>query len=182
MRTVYITRPNKRLLDNDPVLARCGFLSVQVLEVEGLGAEAQVLMNLKALVPQTDETHAAVMVVILDAFVGTEPGRFEGGTTWGHSKSEVDTLLQLTEDDWEGKGCSLLSLRLAWRAWATFGERIRILVTTNGVKIDPRARFALAQAFGEGMICRLYDWSVSGEECKYLVDEVAPLVASGGQR
>jgi hypothetical protein len=181
MLTVYVTRPDRKLLERDPILAKGGFSPVCIVEVSEREAESRVLTKLRELISQTDDAEAAIVMVILDAFVGTAPGRFEGGTRWSGNSPEADTLLHLTEDDWEGKGQALLSLRLVWKVWAAFGERIRILVTTNGVKVDPETRYAFAQAFGEGRICRLYDWRASAKDCEYLLEDSGQLIAAGGQ-
>jgi hypothetical protein len=180
MLTVYVTRPDRKLLERDPLLAKVGVSPVCIVEVSERDPESRVLTKLRDLISPADDAGTAIVLVILDAFLGTEPGRFEGGTRWSRDWPEPDTLLALTEDDWEGKGQALLSLRLVWKVWATFGERIRILVTTNGVKVDPETRYAFAQAFGEGRICHLYDWGASARECEYLLEDSAQLTAAGG--
>lgn len=162
MRLIYVTRPTVEPLESDPLADLVASSCVHVIKVPDDMIDTEILTSILQLIDDVGSEQP--IVVIVDVFLGLASSSVTTETAWRPTALELASLLDPLAGVSSRTNALLLSLRLVWKLWAVAGRRVRILASTDGIRIHPRFRVALSDAFGEGRICLLYDWAATRRE------------------
>ena len=149
---VWITGGIGVNLKDDPLLPLFGQPSrVHRFLVEPKREPAAIAEEVACKVIALKEKAECHVVIVIDAFLEPEYDGVRGGI-WAPERGEAGTTLDMCPAE------ALLSVELMWLLLPRIRRHASILVSTDGITVDPSQQYGLDAAFGTGQSAGVYGW------------------------
>lgn len=150
---LWVTAPCNPSIYEDPLVGMlAGQVRIKEIEVSQGDGIDDMLRKIKVeLAPKGKERMAPSVAILIDAFLRPKEEGIEG-EEWIVSTEEVQQLLRVKETK------ALLSLQLMWALRSRLSTKIPVLISTNGIALDPEKDYMLSSAFMSGRLSMVYGW------------------------
>lgn len=102
-----------------------------------------------------DKSSSIPIIFIIHVFLNPDNEELENNNIWNPSTINYESFLKLKHN----KDDRLLSLKLLMDLRKRYSCRSEFLLTTDNIIVPKSKKRALANAFNDGLYCKLYNWN-----------------------